>query len=289
MSVDALNATTRPHLRASYAGSHGHDILLSMPSLASDGPAVQDPRSSSSPTTIHYQVGREFLPVLQRAYSSFSSSPLLPEGATVEDNVFNVSIHYRNVAAEDAIHRLRSLVDDYVASAEVKGMLSVRDGKKVWELRPNFHATAKADPTGAAHEDHPSSWNKGRAVQWICEHKLPSLRRLRHVGLAPPPAGPNAGQTILMALGDDLTDEDMFAYLNSLKAGMDTHLGLGSPLVASVLVATPTQEGTAPQEGVEATVEGTMPRPTGADAFLRSPAEVQHFLAQILVRLADSN
>ena len=76
------------------------------------------------------------------------------DGAFVERKSFAVALHYRQVNPT-AVDRALAAFDAVAASSPLRRS----GGKKVVELRPDV------------------DWNKGRAVQWILEHALPSATR----------------------------------------------------------------------------------------------------------------
>lgn len=95
-------------------------------------------------------------------------------GAKVERKLFGVAVHYRNVAEVDQ----ESLKDQVKRIAKNYKELKLTDGKKVIELRPNL------------------AWNKGSAVQWLLSNSFKEFKSL------------------VIYIGDDLTDEDAFRVLN---------------------------------------------------------------------------
>ncbi len=108
------------------------------------------------------------------------------EGVVVEAKELSLSVHYRLVAECE-----RPLVKRAVAEvAHRSPALRLTAGKLVHELRP------------------PGAWNKGRAMLWL-------LERL----------GLGRGMTCPICLGDDLTDEDMFAA----AAGWGVSVVVGDP------------------------------------------------------------
>jgi len=94
-------------------------------------------------------------------------------GARVEDKGLTISVHFRQVAAQDR-EELASAVQ--VEAGRLRDQLRVRRGKEIWEISP------KVD------------WHKGRAVRWILDHA----------------AGRDA---LPIFMGDDVTDEDAFMAL----------------------------------------------------------------------------
>ncbi len=121
---------------------------------------------------IALEVGGEYAEELEAATAALQSALLPVGGALVETKGLSISVHYRLVAVKE-----RPLVDRSVGEvAQRFPSLRLTGGKMVYELRP------------------PGTWNKGRAMLWLLER----LAWGRHNGCP-------------ICLGDDLTDEDMFA------------------------------------------------------------------------------
>ncbi|WP_083395410.1 trehalose-phosphatase [Rhodococcus koreensis] len=120
------------------------------------------------------------VPVLDRV------APVLVErlqhipGVLVERKRFTVAVHYRNVPAEH-VDEVAAAVYDVGGREEA---LRVTGGRKVIELRPDVE------------------WDKGRALQWILEHVV------------------DAGSTLPIYIGDDLTDEDAFDAVSAEGVGI---------------------------------------------------------------------
>jgi len=137
-----------------YAGSHGFDIW---------GPTTESMR---------YQVAADQLPDLARLRDTLTEQLRGIEGAAVEDNVFSVSVHYRNCAPDDV-----PAVYEIVQTAR-QAFPSIRfgTGKCVFELRPDI------------------TWDKGKAMVWL----------LQALGLW------EEEDVFAIYIGDDTTDEDAF-------------------------------------------------------------------------------
>lgn len=121
---------------------------------------------------IALEVGTEHREELRAAAAELKSGLLPVDGAVVEAKGLSVSIHYRLVD-----HRQRPLVSRFVVDVANRFPdLDLTRGKMVYELRP------------------PGGWNKGQAMLWL----LKQLGWKRCSGYP-------------ICLGDDLTDEDMFA------------------------------------------------------------------------------
>jgi trehalose 6-phosphate phosphatase len=112
-------------------------------------------------------------------------------GVLFERKRFSLAVHHRMVADPDDVARVERAVD----AALVGTHLRRREGKRVIELLPDVE------------------WDKGRALRWILEVQGLDMHR-----------------TFPIHIGDDETDEDAFAAL----AGMGAGIRVGSP-VASTL------------------------------------------------------
>ncbi|GAB5036137.1 trehalose-6-phosphate phosphatase [Nannochloropsis oceanica] len=141
-----------------YAGSHGFDIW---------GPTTESMR---------YQVAADQLPHLATLRDSLTEKLSGITGAAVEDNLFSVSVHYRNCAPDDV-----PAVYEAVQAAR-QGFPGIRfgTGKCVFELRPDI------------------TWDKGKAMVWL----------LQALGLW------EEEDVFAIYIGDDTTDEDAFQIFN---------------------------------------------------------------------------
>uniref|UniRef100_A0A453P8H0 Trehalose 6-phosphate phosphatase n=1 Tax=Aegilops tauschii subsp. strangulata TaxID=200361 RepID=A0A453P8H0_AEGTS len=138
-----------------YAGSHGMDIMTS--------------------SSAHYEHNTE---KVSKALLEVTSGI---EGASVEDNKFCVSVHYRNVDEKDweLVARLvNEVLEDFPA-------LKVTNGRMVLEVRPVI------------------DWDKGKAVEFL----------LQSLGLS------DSENVIPIYIGDDRTDEDAFKVLRERNCG----------------------------------------------------------------------
>lgn len=106
-------------------------------------------------------------------------------GIIVEDKTFTLSVHYRALA-EEKIMLARELVYRVIAPYLKSRIMTVRRGKKVWEIRPV------------------TDWNKGKMVLW-------TLARF----LAKSPK-----KIVPFYFGDDETDEDVFRILGKKGIGI---------------------------------------------------------------------
>jgi len=104
----------------------------------------------------------------------------------VEDNKFSISVHYRNVPDEDSKKKLETIVDNALADSRHKNLVK-RNGKMVWEIRPNFE------------------WHKGSALRYILKEVFQPAEEA--------PLFP-------LYVGDDITDEDAFTEIRKLNYGI---------------------------------------------------------------------
>ncbi|MDD5115467.1 MAG: trehalose-phosphatase [Candidatus Omnitrophica bacterium] len=100
-------------------------------------------------------------------------------GVLIEDKGFFLSLHFR-LAKTGKTPLIKSVFRDSVAFALKKGKVTVRPGKKVFEIGP------------------PVRWNKGRIVLWT---------------LARREFNPGRNKSLPIYIGDDITDEDAFRVL----------------------------------------------------------------------------
>ncbi|KAL6911672.1 hypothetical protein ACP4OV_000477 [Aristida adscensionis] len=155
-----------------YAGSHGMDILTSVTSEHN-----AEKLKESNP----FQPACEFLPMIDEISKSLLEITSRIEGASLENNKFCVSVHYRNVAEKDweLVARLvHEVLEDFPR-------LKVTNGRMVLEVRPVI------------------DWDKGKAVEFL----------LQSLGLNDPE------NVIPIYIGDDRTDEDAFKVLREQKCG----------------------------------------------------------------------
>ncbi|KAK7858983.1 putative trehalose-phosphate phosphatase 10 [Quercus suber] len=131
------------------------------------------------------------------------------KGASVEDNKFCLSVHFRCVNEEN-VGKLKEMVE---STMEFYNDFRITEGKKVMEIRPIIN------------------WDKGRALQYL----------LDTLGFE------NSSNVLPIYIGDDKTDEDAFKMIKSI--------GRGFPVAVS-----------------------TTPKETEALYSLRDPTEVMSFL-----------
>ncbi|KAK1618671.1 hypothetical protein QYE76_024188 [Lolium multiflorum] len=156
-----------------YAGSHGMDIMTSS--------ANYKHNTEKGKEANLFQPAREFLPMIDEVSKSLLEVTSGIEGATVENNKFCVSVHYRNVAEKDwkLVARLvNEVLEDFPR-------LKVTNGRMVLEVRPVI------------------DWDKGKAVEFL----------LQSLGLS------DSENVIPIYIGDDRTDEDAFKVLRERNCG----------------------------------------------------------------------
>ena len=151
-----------------YAGSHGFDIR---------GPGGVKVK----------QVADEYLGELGEVRDAVREGVKGVKGSLVEDNVYSISVHYRNADEEG-----RKVIEEVVhrAFAGHEDRLQLLPGKMVHEIRPQIE------------------WHKGEAVQYL-------LGIMQKEGQAQGGAeGGRAGKAAV-CMGDDTTDEDAFRVLEA--------------------------------------------------------------------------
>lgn len=128
----------------------------------------------------------------------------------LEDKKFTLAFHYRMLSNE----KIKDVVDSFieiVKSEDTGNKLDILHGSKVIEIKP-------------------VGWNKGKAVELISSYIT-------------------SKNTLAMYIGDDITDEDAFHYLNN--------------------------------QGITIFVSNKKNRPSAAQYWLRDPDEVLHFLKSL--------
>ena len=123
---------------------------------------------------LEFVKGAEFIPVIQQAIAALESGLTAVPGVLVESKTYSVAVHTRQAAEADI-----PAVEDVIARILAEQpRLRTKSGKHVVELIPDI------------------DWHKGRAATWLIEKLQPA-----HGSMFP------------VFLGDDLTDEDVFAAL----------------------------------------------------------------------------
>lgn len=157
-----------------YAGSHGMDIMAPARPLKS---SLNDAINHATPvdkkgSDVLFQPAQRFLPAIQEIFTKLEEITKKIQGATVEDNRFCVSVHFRKVREEDygiLEEKVNSVLENYPE-------FHLTGGKKVMEIRPSIE------------------WNKGHALEYL----------LDTLGLS------NSSEFLPLYIGDDRTDEDAF-------------------------------------------------------------------------------
>jgi trehalose-phosphatase len=119
------------------------------------------------------------LPSMKKIYTALTYALRSIPGTMVENKLFTLSVHYRNLV-HTPINHVKKIVERTVRS--FSELCKVTTGKKVIEIRPNV------------------DWDKGYAI----------LKMLEMVNL------PN--RPLVVYIGDDRTDEDVFKRLSSSTA-----------------------------------------------------------------------
>lgn len=148
-----------------YAGSHGLDIAGPTESLGKGC----------------FQPALQFLPLIDQVSRELTEKLKLIPGASVENNKFCVSAHFRNCAPESWTEVVKAVE----SSVRDRPELRMTRGRKVLEVRP------KVD------------WDKGKALSHLLE--VLGLKSEKDV--------------LSIYIGDDQTDEDAFKVLKNEGLG----------------------------------------------------------------------
>ncbi|XP_027903513.1 trehalose-phosphate phosphatase A-like [Vigna unguiculata] len=162
-----------------YAGSHGMDIIGPPRQSISDDHPDSDKQGLGELNL--FQPAAEFLPMIDEVLRLLKECTKDVEGATVENNKFCVSVHYRNVDEESwpiVGQRVYDILKQYPR-------LRLTHGRMVLEIRPVI------------------DWDKGKAVTFLLES----------LGLS------NNDDVLTIYIGDDKTDEDAFKVLRESNKG----------------------------------------------------------------------
>ncbi|KAF8679238.1 hypothetical protein HU200_046012 [Digitaria exilis] len=156
-----------------YAGSHGMDIK---------GPTAQSKHAKAKAEAVLCQPASEFLPVIDEVCRALTAKTAAIPGATVENNKFCLSVHFRCVPEE----KWRALEDQVRSVLKEYPDLRLTKGRKVLEIRPSI------------------KWDKGNALQFLLEA----------LGFA------DSNNVFPIYIGDDRTDEDAFKVLRNMGQGI---------------------------------------------------------------------
>lgn len=110
-------------------------------------------------------------------------------GSIVEDKIYGLSVHYRNVRLHN-IAKARRIFRHVWNDFSARIFFKVRPGKKVWEVRPTDGCSDKGKVIKLLRQSLPGRWRRGTAMVYA---------------------------------GDDRTDEDAFKVLNRPDFGI--HVG----------------------------------------------------------------
>ncbi|XP_026401335.1 probable trehalose-phosphate phosphatase F isoform X2 [Papaver somniferum] len=166
-----------------YAGSHGMDIMGPVRSPESVDDHLNCIRSTDEQgkEVNLFQPASEFLPMIDEVFRSLVKKTKAIKGATVENNKFCVSVHYRNVDEKDWTTIAQRVIDLLKRFPRLR----LTHGRKVLEVRPVI------------------DWDKGKAVEFLLES----------LGLS------NCDDVLPIYIGDDRTDEDAFKVLREGNRG----------------------------------------------------------------------
>ncbi|CAH9109640.1 unnamed protein product [Cuscuta europaea] len=155
-----------------YAGSHGMDIK---------GPSKGSNFMKGAHQGLLFQPASEFLPMIDEVSKALLENIRSVPGATVENNKFCASVHFRCVEEKkwgELAKQVGSVLKEYPK-------LRLSQGRKVLEIRPII------------------KWDKGRALEFLLES----------LGYA------NSTDAFPIYIGDDRTDEDAFKVLRERGQG----------------------------------------------------------------------
>jgi len=155
-----------------YAGNHGFEIK---------GPKI----AFKSPVPMKYRK------ILEEIKVRFGKWIFDIKGLSLEDKGFSLSLHYRLVDKKE-ISRVKAEFYTTMIMYEVKHGIRVRQGKKIFEIRP------------------PTDWDKGKVVLWLLAREKFALNKKNR-------------QILPIYIGDDATDEDAFEALRG--KGMTIFVG----------------------------------------------------------------
>ncbi|TVU51331.1 hypothetical protein EJB05_02749 [Eragrostis curvula] len=157
-----------------YAGSHGLDIVTAKGSSTTEEITEEE---------ISFQPAKEYLEAMNKVYKRLVEATGGIVGASIEDNKYSVSVHYRNILHKKDRRRVKEIVDKILLEDE---NLKLQTGKKVWEIVPAI------------------PWNKGDAVGYLLEA----------LGMDDPE------RFFPIYIGDDKTDENAFKFLRERGNGI---------------------------------------------------------------------
>ncbi|KAA8492188.1 Trehalose-phosphate phosphatase B [Porphyridium purpureum] len=205
-----------------YAGSHGFEIagpFAFSGAQASDAGSEQQNgtdrtacggRAIDKSRALYYCAAEDCLPALQKAAALLKDSVLpglhmVPE-LLIEDNVFSLSVHYRQYLGSlpanepSRVPELLQAIDSLVLSELPK--LRRAEGKMVAEIRPRI------------------DWDKGYAVEFLLNHVATHGAQVSAMSARDAKTNSDPVQCFPLYIGDDVTDEDAFSYIRRTKTGL---------------------------------------------------------------------
>lgn len=144
-----------------------------------------------------------FRELIEAVTGEFSRAMKEVPGVMVENKIYSISVHYRNVAPKN-IPKARRIFQKAWSDSQEKIFFMIRPGKKVWEVRPAYGCS-----------------DKGKTVEL--------LRR----------SFSKEGQedVAIICVGDDQTDEDAFKVLRD--SDFAVKVGYGSQTCARYRLRSP--------------------------------------------------
>ncbi|MBA0858345.1 hypothetical protein Goshw_024510 [Gossypium schwendimanii] len=128
-----------------------------------------------------FQPAKLFLPAIQEISMELEHKIRETQGSKIEDNMFCISVHYRQVPPQDQ----GDLKEKVKSVVENRPEFRLTEGKMVIEVRPSIE------------------WNKGDALNYL----------LHTLGFS------NANDVLSLYIGDDQTDEDAFKVIAGKREG----------------------------------------------------------------------
>ncbi|KAG4392325.1 hypothetical protein GLYMA_04G119700v4 [Glycine max] len=201
-----------------YAGSHGMDIIgPSRQSISDNHPDCISSADKQGVEVNLFQPAAEFLPMINEVLGLLMECTEDIEGATVENNKFCVSVHYRNVDEEVFLlckgmgegyctqpylcHMLRSCFSIRIHNQPVTKSWQIV-GQRVYDVLKEYPRLRLTHGRKVLEVRPVIDWDKGKAVTFLLE----SL-------------GLNCDDVLAIYVGDDRTDEDAFKVLKEANKG----------------------------------------------------------------------
>jgi len=136
-------------------------------------------------------IARQLQPVLRVVRYLLNNTMEHIHGVIVEDKGLTLTVHYRQVD-EDATEEVKQRFSRVVSGIQARGKVRVTSGKKVYEVRPEVN------------------WDKGKAIHLL----------MKRYG-----KGGRLSGVLPVYLGDDLTDEDGFKFIEKYGDGLSIFVG----------------------------------------------------------------